>query len=178
MSGRTDIHVVVLAGRDVNPLLARWLRPWPYVEIWPGADCRHDIPKVRNDIFRWFRDEALRPWLLMLDDDVVPVAQTAPLLACEADVASPRIAAAGGREAHPHTLSAAAVKVSRRAVERIPEPWFRWPKRGCECSFFFSKAYTHGFRPAKAGAIGHRFPVTVLPGRRFLFDREVPCAPL
>jgi len=109
----------------------------------------------------------------MMDDDSVPLAETEPLLRCAADVAGVHVAGRSGKEAHPHCLSAACLKLSRHAVETIPQPWFGYPKGGCECSWFFGRAYRAGFRPAKVGLIGHRFPVTVLPGPVFKLDREI-----
>ena len=110
----------------------------------------------------------------MMDDDSVPLAETEPLLQSKADIAGPRVVGRTGREAHPHCLSAACVKIHRKAVEAIPEPWFRYARKGgCECSWFFHRAYRAGFRPEKVGLIGHRFPVTVLPGPVFKLDSEI-----
>jgi len=175
--GLGEIQLAVLAGRGVNEHLARWSRR--FVNPWKveGPETIEEVPDARNRIFRAFRDRSDLPWLLMMDDDCVPVAETEELLETQADIAGPRIFARTGREAHQHCLSAACIKISRRAVEAIREPWFRFSRRGgCECSWFFNRAYQTGFRPVRAGLIGHRFPVVVLPGDDgpvFRFDSEI-----
>ncbi len=177
-----DIQFAVLAGRGINPLLGRWLagvRAW---RAFPGASARRRIPGARNRICRWFIEECDLPWLAMLDDDMVVLGRTDPLWRSPAMVASARAVARTGRRAHPHTgLSAACLKVHRRALEAIAPPWFAWPPGGgCECAYFFARAVAAGLRPEVAGEVGHRFPVVVLPGNdgpRFHFEHEVHSVP-
>jgi len=170
-----DIQLAILTARGVNGHLRRWGQRFPHVWLCRGSDSREGIPEARNAIFRRFRDDCGLPWLLMMDDDSVPVAQSEPLLDCREDIAGPHVVARTGREAHAHCLSAACVKISRRAVVEIRDPWFRYSRRprGCECSWFFHRAYRAGFRPVHVGVIGHRFPVVVLPGPVFKFDSEI-----
>lgn len=184
-----EIQLVVLAGREtVNPHLARWARRFDHARTFLGSELPDLLACRRNHLLRWFRDECppSAAWLLMMDDDCVPVAGTDELLRSPADVASARVWARTGREAHAHTLSVACLKLSRRAVEAIRPPWFRFTlapdgtaERMCECQYFWLKAQRAGLCPVRAGVVGHRFPVTVLPpaddgGRpRFLFDSEV-----
>lgn len=171
------IQLAVLDGHGINEHLARWSRRFENPWRCKGAESKEGIPEARNRIFRAFRDKSDLPWLLMMDDDCVPVSGTDALLRSEADIASPRVVAKPGHEAHPHGLSAACIKVSRRAICAIPEPWFGFSRRGgCECSWFFNRACQSGFRSVRAGLIGHRFPVVVLPGGDdpvFKFDSEI-----
>ena len=171
------IQFVVIEGRGATRLLAEWLAGADHCRYWPGAKDRKKLPAVRNDVFRWFLEECGSPWLVMLDDDMVVLPETLALFECDGPVAGPRAWAKGGTEAHPHTLGASSLKVHRTAVAAIKPPWFRWPRTGgCECAYFFDKACRAGLRLRKVGAIGHRFPVTVVPGprgARFLFDSEV-----
>jgi len=172
-----NIQLAVLDGHVINEHLARWSQSFPNRWRVDGSPDRKGIPDAKNRIFRAFRDRSDLPWLLMMDDDCVPVPETEALLAHLRTSAGPRIIAITGQEAHGHCLSAACVKISREAIERIPEPWFRWPDRGgCSCSWFFNQAYQAGYRPAHTGIIGHRFPVVVLPGKDgpvFRFDSEI-----
>jgi hypothetical protein len=169
-----DIQVAVLAGREaLHPRLLRWAhdvapRRW---RVFAGSELPDLLACRRNRILQWFRDEGSTRWLLMIDDDMVPVARTEELLACRADVAAARAWARTGREAHPHGVSVSCVKISRRAVEAVPPPWFKFAvsadglrPEGCECRYFWRKFHRAGFTPAVAGLVGHRMPVVVLPG--------------
>jgi hypothetical protein len=175
-----DIQLAVLAGRGVNPHLRRWAERFQHVRVFRGSDLPDLLACRRNRILLWFRDQCRLPWLLLLDDDVVPVEQTDELLACAADVATARCMARTGREAHAHTASAACIKISRRALSAVPPPWFRFTlstdgmrQLMCECQYFWRKFHRAGLTPATAGAVGHRFPVVVLPGPEFRFDEQV-----
>jgi len=175
------VQLAILAGRGVNPHLARWAARFEHCKRFAGSADPGGVPAARNRIFQWFRDECRLPWLLMMDDDCVPVAGTERLLSCAEPIAAARVWARTGRQAHPHTISVACLKVHRQAVERIRPPWFRFGRGpgACECVWFFGRACRAGFRPVQAGLVGHRFPVTVLPpehgdgGPRFLFDAEL-----
>ena len=172
----SDIQLAILDGHGINEHLARWSRR--FVNPWrlAGPERREGIPEARNRIFRGFRDGSQLTWLLMCDDDCVPVERTEALLKCQDDLAAPHIIAKTGTEAHPRGLTAACMKVHRCVVEAIPEPWFTWPKRGCECQTFAMKAREAGFLLSHVGAMGHRFPVVVIPGHKgpeFKFDCEL-----
>jgi hypothetical protein len=187
-----EIQLVILAGREtVNPHLRRWADRFDHARTFFGSELPDLLACRRNVVVRWFRDECppSAAWLLMLDDDCVPVAETDELLRCPADVSAARVWARTGQESHAHTLSAACLKLSRRAVAAIDPPWFRFTlapdgmaEQMCECRYFWLKAQRAGLRPVQAGVVGHRFPVTVLPPpagagqgerARFLFDCEV-----
>jgi len=175
-----DVQLAVLVGRGCNRFLRRWAERFDHRRFFHGSDLPDMLACRRNRIFRWFRDSCELPWLLMVDDDVVPVAETEALLACPADVAAARCVARTGHVAHEHTASAACVKISRRAVAAVRPPWFRFTlsddgaaQRMCECQYFWRKFHRAGLTPVVAGAVGHRFPVTVLPGPEFRFDEEL-----
>ena len=164
------IQLAVLG--EPNEHLSRWAKGFLCRWQCAPAPSRAGIPEARNAIFRRFLAESELPWLWMLDSDCVPVAATDQLLRCQADIAGAHVVGRSGREAHPHCLSVACLKVSRVAVEKISRPWFRYVRRTrtCECSWFFDRAVRAGFRPVKMGVVGHRFPVTVFPGPEFRFD--------
>jgi len=177
-----DIQLAILAGRGVNPHLRRWACRFDHCRVFAGSDLPDLLACRRNAIFKWFRDECPEElaWLLMMDDDIVPVAETENLLLCDADVVAARAWARTGREAHSHTVSVSSLKVHRRAVRSVEPPWFRFTlsrdgtrREMCECQYFWRKFHRAGFTPVQAGAVGHRFPVTVLPGPAFRFDSEL-----
>ena len=45
------------------------------------SDFIDHVAAHRNRVFKWFRDECRQPYLLMMDDDVVPLPETDELLA-------------------------------------------------------------------------------------------------
>jgi len=172
MTGSPEPSLVMVLGRP-NPLLARWLAARERHTIWPAAETLHRVPAARNAMVRAFLSEPAPDWLVMLDRDIVPVPESAPFFSSPADITSAEIVTRAGRASHPHTISAAALKIARRALEAIRPPWFGWPREGgCECAWFYGRAYRAGFRPVRAGVVGHRFPVTVLPGPLVRFDGE------
>jgi len=127
----------------------------------------------RNVIVQWFLKETKLPWLVMLDDDMIPVVDTQALLQSPADITGCHVIGRGGSHVHGHNdghIGAGAMKISRHALETIRKPWFRIVDAQdglsiaqCECGFFCEKARRFGFHPVKAGRIGHRVPVILLP---------------
>jgi len=170
-----NIQFAVLRGRPtVNRHLRHFGQTVARYREFPGSATWQGIFAIRNGIFRWFLDECALPWLVMLDDDIVLTAESEPFLASQADVTGPRVVGASdGQEVHPHTLSAAAVKLSRPAVAALGECWHPPADGSCGCSTLFNACIRAGIQPAKAGAVGHRVPVTVFPGPVFVLDADV-----
>jgi len=122
-----------------------------------------------------------------MDDDVVPVPETDAFVEAEGDVIGTRAWANTGDEMHPHDFSMTSLKVHRRVVEAIQPPWFAFTFSDdgaaldqCECLYFAEQVRKAGFTIEKVGAVGHRFPVTVVPPKNgeggsptFLFDDDV-----
>jgi len=171
-----DVFLAILAGSEPNEHLKRWAGQLDDWMAFAGSKTWQGIPEARNDICRFFLARRAQRWLLMMDHDMVPLPGTQELLDSRAPVASARAWAKSGREAHPHTISAACLKVHRDALERIRDPWFRFAPHSCECSCFFQRAYRAGYRPETVGIVGHRFPIVVIPGEGnavFRFDSEI-----
>ncbi len=178
-----DVQVIVFDQRGANPYLARWLERFKHVRFtskvspdqFNGLDF---LAMKRNRQIKWFLSETKLPWLLMMDDDIVPLdgladcPPTWPLVKSDKDVTSARFVAKAGNEAHGRRgdVSMAAVKISRVALKRIPPPWahFEFGPDGtiqsrCECDYLAAKAREAGFFPAKAGAVGHIVTAVVIP---------------
>lgn len=176
-----EIQFAVLRGRPaVNRHLRRFGKTVAHYREFPGSATWRGIFAVRNGIFRWFLDEcsvakkAKTPWLVMLEDDIVLTAESEPFLTSTADVTGPRVVGASdGQEVHPHTLSAAAVKLSRPAVAALGKCWQAPTDGSCGCHALFKACLRAGIKPAKAGIVGHRVPVTVFPGPAFVLDADV-----
>ena len=165
MPASSDIQVVMFDTRPVNPWLARWLKRFKHVRLSsttsPDAFNGLDFLTVkRNREIRWFLRQTKLPWLLMIDDDIVPLDDLAdcpdtwPLIECAADVSSAHHISKRGIETHAKQgdLSMAVMKISRRALERIPPPWahcdFNEDETAvarCECDYLAAKARAAGF---------------------------------
>lgn len=180
-----DIQVALFDSGPVNPWLSRWLERFEHVRLTsrgsPDDFGGKDFLAVkRNHTLKWFLEKTDLPWVLMMDGDIVPLdgledcPDTWPLIECQADIASARAIGKSGHEAHGKEgdLSMAAVKISRRALERMKPPWalFGYSEDGtstthCECDYFAAKARGAGYCPVKAGAVGHLATAVLIPGR-------------
>jgi hypothetical protein len=172
----SDIQLVVMEGRRVNGLLAAWIRErgFPNVIISHAPDGLLDhLTPWRNQVVKDFLAGPCK-WLLMFDDDMVPVADTWPMVESEAGLVGCDYI---GRNQHgdlAHTESnvgLGAVKISRRLLEAVPPPWFAFGYspdgarvQFCECQHFCAKASAAGFPAIRAGRCAHIMPVAVLPG--------------
>ena len=185
MTRNKDIQAIIFDSRPMNPWLSRWLERFEHVRLTSTASPdefggRDFLASKRNRILKWFLDETRLPWVLLLDDDIVPLdgledcPGTWPLVESQADITSARFVNKGGHEAHraEGDLAMAAVKISRRALERIAPPWshFDFTEDGvnlthCECDYLADRARAAGFCPVKAGAVGHLATAVLIPGR-------------
>ena len=180
-----DVQVIVIDKRIPHPDLLLWLEQFKHVRFASKADAgTFDsldlITCKRNSEIKWFLNETKLPWLLMLDDDIIPLdgladcPDTWPLIESDKDVTSARFVAKAGNEAHGQkgSVAMAAVKISRIALKKMKPPWTHFifnedetQKVGCECDYFAAKARDAGFFPAKAGAVGHLGTCVLIPGR-------------
>ena len=165
-----DACLVILAGRGCNEFLEEWSQRFAVKWIMKIKFTDH-VAAMRNTALKWFLHERTEPWLVMMDDDIVPLPETEEFIAATGDVVGARNCSRGGNESHRQSLDMAALKIHRRVVEKIAPPWCQFTYtddgvdvRRCECLFFFRKVIDAGFRVDKAGKVGHRFPVTVVPG--------------
>ncbi|HUX03081.1 MAG TPA: hypothetical protein VMY35_19140 [Phycisphaerae bacterium] len=190
-----EMQVVVFEWRGANAILSKWLAGFPRVRRmrreagYQATDC---LAAWRNQAVKWFLKETDKAWLLMLDDDIVPLKETGVLLACEADIAGCHFFSKNGCEGHGEDghISMAASKLSRRALQTIAPPWFAFGFNAdgtemvqCECDYFTAKARAAGFHPVKAGLVGHIVPAVMIPGEegkaklKFLSQLENITAP-
>jgi len=171
-----DIQVIILTDKQENELLSSWIVRFPHVKRF------HDLRTARpgpfyvqvcqNQSVKWFLEKTDLAWLLLVDDDMVPVQGTDALIACEADVATATYAAQAGGFAHPAPgkLGTGILKVSRYALEKMGPPWFgvKLSPDGCTlaecvCDWFSRRAKEAGFFPVKAGICGHIVSYVTLP---------------
>lgn len=177
------VQVVVFDTRPINGWLQQWLNRFKHVwltsKLAPSEYGGMDFLAVkRNRTIKRFLSETKPPWLLMLDDDIIPLdgladcPNTWPLIESDKDVASARFVAKKGNEAHGRKgdVALAAVKISRNALKRMGAPWSHFDfdedeaeMKRCECDYFAAKAKEAGFFPVKAGAVGHIVTAAVIP---------------
>lgn len=181
-----NIQVVVFDQRGPNPYLATWLERFKHVRLTSKASPDQfngldHLAVKRNQQIKWFLAETRLPWLLMLDDDIVPLdglkdcPNTWPLIESDKDVASARFVAKAGNEAHGRRgdFAFACAKVSRNALKKMGTPWshFDFNEDGdevarCECDYFAAKAKDAGFFPVKVGAVGHIVTAALIPAAK------------
>jgi hypothetical protein len=189
-----DIQAIVFDGS--GPLLqplANWIAhvpgPWLASKVLPGfADCPRGtvaspgfIARMRNVAWQLFLTSSTRSWLLMLDDDVIPVAETEPLFATDYPhpVMGAQYFGKAGTPVHPEDgyVGCGCLLVNRVAAEMIgPDPFSIVTGEGCECVAFCRRAHAAGFWPAKRGAVGHRCLVDVLPAGGDTYRIRFPTA--
>jgi hypothetical protein len=168
-----DVQVVIFDGRGaLNEPLARWSRQFPRVLLASscGMDAGLPIADQRNCVWRHFRSaDTQAAWLLMVDDDQVPVPPTNELftLPYPYPVMGARYFGKHGQEVHQADgyVGCGCLLVNRVAADMIgDDPFTRQPDEACECLAFCRRAQQAGFWPHKRGRIGHRCLVDVLPG--------------
>ena len=177
MTNFKDIQVVVFDFKGIREHLRSWLDTMPNVayasEIASsGLGAKYLIAMRRNIVGRWFLDKSSLPWLLMINDTVIPLPSIKGLLDCKADVAACHVFSRAGGEGHggQGDASTACIKVSRTALERIPRPWFKWDFNAdhtkvvkCDCAWFCQQAKQAGFHPIKIGTVAHVMEVALIP---------------
>jgi len=170
-----DVQFVVMQNRALAPQLAAWLDSvahWrPFTEPVPWGEMH----TVRNKAFRWFLDETPRPWLVMMDCDVVVTDRTEPLLTCDDPVACARFArASDGLDAHGDDATVGMIKLSRVAVAKLMSsgdgPWRPGQGHACECPAFHASCIAAGLTPVKTGIAGHRVYAVLYPGGELVMD--------
>lgn len=173
------ILIAVIAFRqEPNRFLARWLagKPWRYGSLEFPTDV------ARNQtVNRFLLEDGGFDHLLMVDADMVPLADplddgrrgTEALLTESGDVLYCGFAGAEGVRGHygDGDFGAACCRLSRRALESIAPPWFRFPtnssgtvRTACECAQFAARIRGGPFAPRMAGVVGHLQPMVLVPG--------------
>lgn len=160
-------------GSHVNGSLKRWLRGlanWRFYTEMDSMNFADLLAVKRNRACRYFLDHTDCDYILMLDADIVPAEDTAKILDADGDVVSCPYLGSNGKPAHggfaAGNTAAGCLRISRRALETIPEPWFEMKTSAdgqkwalCECGYFTAKAKHYGFNPLKVGTVDHMLSV-------------------
>jgi len=166
-----DIQVAVVDGRGPVYELAQWLRdipdPWYVSRMGDFPDDRAwwVTGNAKNAAAAKFLAESDKRFLVLIDDDMVPSAETRETMICEAPIASARHWGRWGGVVHNHpdgVVGMGFVKIRRDVLEAVgPNPFTVEAERECECMAFCRKAKAAGFLPLHVGACGHQVPVVV-----------------
>jgi hypothetical protein len=185
MIDRKNVQLVVFDWRGpLIPPLARWAagfpRPWFLSQF--GDEQRRPLPNQRNFVWRQFLHlDTAADWLLMVDDDQVPVPETEALFEQQYPhaVVGARYFGKCGFEVHQADgfVGGGCMMVHRLAAEMIgDDPFTLGPDDPCDCLPFCRRAQAAGFWPKKVGAIGHRCVVDVLPAEKGEYKVRFPKA--
>jgi len=156
-----------------NPFLARWLRKRE-AEGHLVRDANWAVPLdlCRNKEVARFLALDDTDAILMVDADMVPLPETDEVLWADAPVAWCPYVGQSGRPEHPEPGAVACgfLRISREAVEKIGEPWFKFVldekcrmKEMCECAWFSGRIRDLGIAAARLGRVGHLARVVLLP---------------
>jgi hypothetical protein len=159
------------AHEEENVLLERWLRrlaAFGAVVRDSGFSPRVDLTR-NHEVQKWLREDRT-DHLLMVDADMVPLAETNALLTEEGDVVACPYPGDGGRQidVDRQGIYTGCLRVSRAVMQRMKPPWFEYtvtedgcnPKEG-ESYTFTQKLVALGVEVRMVGGIGHREPVVL-----------------
>jgi hypothetical protein len=188
MTDTTNIQVVIFDGRPrpVAEELTLFLSDFPHrIKASEIIGVRTDkrIDRYRNEVAAWFLSVTDWPFLLMVDDDAVPVKETAELFKADGWVLGADFISRRGERAHYEDggIGFCMALIDRRALERLPkEPFSLDPGDGCECGAFCRRCREAGMWPRKAGKVGHALTLYVTPegpGCKIRFPDAPPVSP-
>jgi hypothetical protein len=177
LSGQAKVLIAVMAFRcEPNRLLARWLegKRWRY-----GSSPEFPTDVARNQtVNRFLAEDRQFDHLLIIDADMVPLADqpdgqrgTNAIFTEPGDILYCGFVGAGGIRGHfgDGDFGAACCRISRKVLEAMPPPWFRFPtnaagtvRTGCECAYFRARAKLR-WPIRMVGIMGHLQPMVLVP---------------
>ena len=171
MSPSTIQAVVLSGGPPANKLLGPWLA-W-HCPDWRYGSGEYGYNVARNQSITRFLGEdvpAGKTHLLMLDHDMVPIAETNAILELPGDLLYCGFVgrcASKGHKGHGD-FGWACSRISAELLSRVGYPWSRdtiedGRRVECECTFFRKRAAALGAKPRMVGIVGHEQTCILLP---------------
>ena len=176
MSNVGSILVAVMAFRqEPNRLLARWLenKPWRY----GSPEFPTDVARNQT-VNRFLAEDREFNHLLMIDADMVPLPDqpdgqrgTDAIFTEPGDILYCGFVGAEGIRGHygDGDFGAACCRISRKVLESLPPPWFRFPtnaagtvRTSCECAYFRARAVRR-WSIRMVGIVGHLQMMVLVP---------------
>jgi len=175
-----DIHLVIFDGSPVNRQLGEWSNQFEHVglatRIAPQPFCDLRLSLWRNQVCQWFLDSSPCEYLLMVDADMIPYAETQPILDRVLPIMGCGCIVQDGSQAHGGEVSCGCLRIRRDVLHQIERPWFDFTLKPsglelaeCECAHFTRKAEAAGFKPVVDGRMQHIIMAiaTQLDGERY-----------
>lgn len=145
-----------------------------------GVDWRFGIGDYEIDVARnlnviRFLDEDVprgKEYMFMLNDDMVPLLETKPILEVPGDIVYCGSVANYGRKDHfgDKEFSGACFRVHRKVFQSFGPPWFKVGHSGdvtkrtyCDCNYFRDRANDNGFDSKMVGIVGHSQRCILIP---------------
>ena len=185
MPSRSEIAVVILAGRPPTPALTQWVARFPPGNIkipqpFGAEGFGVMVALWRNSICRDFLAHCKLPYLMMIDADAWPVAGSDAIIDARGDVVGVHAISRHGGRAHAAEgeVGGHCLRVSRHALQAMADcdafdadrGWFAFPTQdrgtqiaACEDGYFCWLARQAGFRPTKVAPMGHLIPMVAIP---------------
>ncbi len=163
----------VFAGRGINAHLQRWLDTEHLhvhqTNLVPFPDA---LAVTRNRTVEFFLHRCDFEWMLLLDDDIVPLPEMEAMLQSADPIAGCAYIGRRGAVEHPENgeLAAGCLKVHRVVFEKLIRPYFMFEftsdglsRTACECAYFCRKAREAGYVPQRIGRVGHIIQTVAIP---------------
>jgi hypothetical protein len=169
-----NIQCIVMSyGQPACKELQLWLAGMNVDWRFGLSDYEIDVARNRNVKEFLERDvPAGKQYLLMIDDDMVPVRETNAILAAPGEMVFCGHCSKEGVTAHlgDKNFTAACFRASARLLQSFGPPWFRMGHSGdllqrtyCECNYFRDRANEVGFDGKMVGVVGHKASCVLLP---------------
>jgi hypothetical protein len=185
--------IIMSYGQPACRELQQWLAGMGVSWRYGLGDYEIDVARNRN--VKAFLDcdvAAGKQYLLMIDDDMVPVRETRPILTLPGDMLYCGHTSKDGQVTHfgDKNFSSACFRVSAALLQSFGPPWFRMGHSGdllqrthCECNYFRDRANEAGYDGQMAGIVGHKTQCVLLPDGKdkwkmlfpFRFDYQAIC---
>ena len=157
------------ACKELSVWLARTGIDWRY------GISNYEIDVARNQNIRKFLEDDVprgKEYLLSINDDMVPVRETAAILSDDGEVVYCGNVGHNGTRDHfgDGQFSSACFRLSARLLQSMEPPWFRVGHSGdvlrrtyCDCFFFKDRLDAAGIVPRMVGIVGHAVRCILLP---------------
>ena len=167
------IQVIVVAHeRPPNPLLTRWLARVGIADWRPSSKDYH-VEEVRNQaVTRFLREDARRGkrYLLLIDDDMVPVASTNAILSADGPLVFCGSAGPCGTKGHYGNgdFGENFCRLSLDLLQKMQYPYFKTiyengVRTHCDGWTFNQQAKALGIESKMVGIVGHQQTCVVFP---------------
>ena len=169
--------VIVSHDRAANKLLGRWLAS-NNITDWRYSSKEYDVGEVRNQaITRFIQEESKtgKQYLLLIDDDMIPIDSTNAILDTEGDMIYCGSAGPCGTRGHygDYDWGENFCRMSIELLQQMKYPYFKTcyengVRKHCDGYAFLKQAVEQGAQPKMVGVVGHQQTCVLLPSENKL----------